>query len=127
MLKLLTQANQMDVSDVCLYIATRGGGSFQSWCDVYHDNDIKIYYISKVIGGIDANISIGTGEYNDGTLFREALTNEKWDIIITDTQSLSVPYYEDWKGSGDDGYLNEFLLSLSIMLRGTVSRHANTE
>ena len=48
MLKLLTKANQMDVSDMCLYIATRGGGSFQSWCDVYHDNDIKIYYISKV-------------------------------------------------------------------------------
>ena len=109
MLKLLTQTNQMDVSDVCLYKATRGSGSFKSWYNLYYDNDNHTYNISKVLGGINANISTGTGEPNDGTLFREALTNEKWDIIIIHQVSNYAPYYEQWQGNGKGGYLNELL------------------
>ena len=109
MLKLLTQTNQMDVSDVCLYKATRGSGSFKSWYNLYYDNDNNTYTISKVLGGINANISTGTGEPNDGTLFREALSNEKWDIIIIHQRSNFAPYYEQWQGDGNGGYLNEFL------------------
>ena len=109
MLKLLTQANQMDVSDMCLYKATRSGGSFKNWFDIYHDNYHHEYKISKVLGGIKANISIGRGEPNDGALFREILTNEEWDIIIIHQVSIYAPYYEQWKGTGEDGYLNEYL------------------
>lgn len=109
MLKLLTQANQMDVSDVCLYSANRGSGSFKSWYNLYYDNDNKTYTISKVLGGINANISTGRGDSNDGTLFREALTNEKWDIIIIHQVSNYAPYYEQWQGNGKGGYLNELL------------------
>jgi hypothetical protein len=109
MLKLLTKVNQMDVSDMCLYVAIRGGGSFKSWYDVYHDSDHKTYYISKVIGGINANISTGTGEPNDGALFREVLTNETWDIIIINPHPKYAPYYDKWKETEDYGCLNEFL------------------
>lgn len=109
MLKLLTKANHMDVSDMCLYKATRGGASFKNWYDIYHDHDNYEYTISKVLGGIKANISTGTGEPNDGTLFREALTNEVWDIIIIHQKSNYAPYYEQWTGTGVGGYLNEFL------------------
>ena len=109
MLKLLTQANQMDVSDMCLYKATRGSGSFKSWYYIYHDNDNHKYSISKVLGGIKANISTGTGEPNDGALFREALTGEKWDIILIHQLSTYAPYYDKWKGTGNEGYLNELL------------------
>lgn len=109
MLKLLTQANQMDVSDVCLYRANRGSGSFKSWSDIYHDNDHQTYTISKVLGGINANISTGTGKPNDGALFREALTDEKWDIIVIHQRSNYAPYYEQWKGTEAGGYLNELL------------------
>jgi hypothetical protein len=62
-----------------------------------------------VLGGIKANISTGTGEANDGALFREALTNEEWDIIIIHQVSIYAPYYEQWKGTGEGGYLNELL------------------
>lgn len=109
MLKLLTKANQMDVSDMCLYTAIRGGGSFKNWYDLYHDNDDHRYTISKVLGGIKAKISTGKGESKDGTLFREALTNEEWDIIIIHQYSKYAPYYEQWTGTGAGGYLNEFL------------------
>ena len=109
LLKLLTKANQMDVSDVCLYSARRGSGSFRNWYDIYHDNDDHTYSISKVLGGINANISTGTGEPNDGALFREALTDEKWDIIVIHQRSNYAPYYDKWKGTGNEGYLNELL------------------
>lgn len=109
MLKLLTKSNQMDVSDMCLYRVSRGSGSFKNWYDIYFDNDLSSYAISKVLGGINANISTGTGEPKDGTLFRKALTNEEWDIIIIHQFSKYAPYYEQWKGTGAGGYLNELL------------------
>ena len=94
MLQILIKANQMDVSDMCLYKAYRGGGSFKNWYDIYHDNDASSFTIGKVIGGIDANISTGKGTSKDGTLLREALTNEKWDVIIIHQYSKYAPYYE---------------------------------
>ena len=109
MLQLLTKANQMDLSDMCLYQAVMGGGSFKTWYNIYHDNGKSTFFISKVIGGIDANISTGTSNPYDGTLFREALTNEEWDIILIHQVSTYAPYYEQWKGTESGGYLNEFL------------------
>lgn len=108
-LLLLTKSNKMDVTDMCIYKATRGNGSYKAWYNIWHDNDVSSYTISKVIGGIDAKISTGKGAAKDGTLFREALTNEEWDIVIIHQYSKYAPYYEQWNGSGDGGYLNEFL------------------
>lgn len=62
LLSLIVRASGSDVSDMCLYKATRGGGSFKNWYDRYYDNDIETsnYSIVKVLGGIKANISTGT-------------------------------------------------------------------
>ena len=109
MLPKITAASGSDISDMCLYKAIRSSGSFKSWYDLYHDNDNQTYTISKVMGGIDANITTGSGEAGDGSLFREALENEKWDIIIMHQRSNYAPYYDDWNTTGNDGYLKEFL------------------
>lgn len=79
MLPLIVRASGSDVSDMCLYKATRGGGSFKNWYDRYYDNEIESsnYSIVKVLGGIKANITGGTERGATGTLFRECLENEK--------------------------------------------------
>lgn len=109
MLPLIVKASGADVSDMCLYKAIRGGASFKNWYDIFYDKDLSSYRINKVIGGMEANITIGEGRANDGTLFREALMQEKWDIIIIHQVSSYAPYYEQWTGKGNGGYLNELL------------------
>jgi hypothetical protein len=82
MLPLIASMSGSDLSDMCLYRAVRGGASFKNWYDRYYDKDNYKYSISKVLGGINAAITTGAGEGTDGSLFREALEKEKWDIII---------------------------------------------
>lgn len=112
LLKQIARASGSDLSDLCLYKATRGGGSFKSWYDRYYDNDDHAYSIDKVLGGINANVTTGTWEGTDGSRFREALENETWDLIIIHQNSSYAPYYEQWGGTGLGGYLNEFLALL---------------
>lgn len=109
LLPRIAAASGADLSDMCLYKAIRGGATFKNWYDRYYDNDNANYSISKVLGGIDANITTGSGIGNDGTLFREALTNEQWDIIIIHQYSLYAPYYEQWNTLTKGGYLSELL------------------
>ena len=109
MLPLIVKNSGSDLSDMCLYKAIRGGASFKNWYDIYYDNDNAKYTISKVLGGIDAAITTGTGEGTDGSLFREALENEEWDIIIIHQYSKYAPYFEEWGTTNAGGYLNEFL------------------
>jgi len=109
MLSLIAKASGADLSDMCLYKATRGSGSFKNWYDRYFDNDDHSYSINKVLGGIKANITTGRGDGTDGALFRETLQNEKWDIIIIHQYSIYAPYYEEWGTTGNGGYLNELL------------------
>ena len=109
----IAAASCSDISDLCLYKATRSSGSFKNWYDIYHDQDNgTTYTISKVLGGIDANITTGNGEAGDGSLFREALENEKWDIIIIHQMSTYAPYYAEWNTTGKGGYLKELLAIL---------------
>ena len=109
LLPLIAKASGADLSDMCLYKAIRGGGSFKNWYDIYHDNDNYTYSISKVLGGLKASVTTGTGNANDGTLFREALQKEKWDIIIIHQVSTYAPYYDEWRTSNAGGYLNELI------------------
>lgn len=109
MLPMIVKASGADVSDMCLYKAIRGGASFKNWYDIFYDKDPSSYSIKKVIGGMEANITIGEGRANDGALFREALMQEKWDLIIIHQVSSYAPYYDQWKGKGNGGYLNELL------------------
>lgn len=110
LLPLIVDASGSDVSNICLYKATRSGGSLKSWYDVYCDKDTAhTYRIEKVLGGLNANVSTGIGDKGDGSLFRKLLTDEQWDIIIIHQMSTYAPYYEKWTGSGLGGYLNELL------------------
>ena len=109
MLSQLVKASKTNVSDMCLYKATKSFGSFKNWYDIYNDTCNGSYNISKVLGGIKANIRTGKGEAMDGSLFREALTNESWDLIIVHHYSSYAPYYDLWQGDGAGGYLNELL------------------
>ena len=99
----------VDVSDMCLYKAIRGGASFWNWYNIYSDSDPYNYHISKVLGGLKANVSEGSCEPYDGSLFREALTGEQWDVIIIHQYSAYATSYDQWFGNGRDGYLTELL------------------
>ena len=109
MLSLIVKASGSDVSDMCLYKALRSSGSFKNWYDRYYDNDNYDYSISKVLGGINAKIKTGKESGTNGTLFRECLEKEKWDIIIIHQVSNYAPYYDKWLTSTSSGYLIELL------------------
>ena len=111
LLGLIAEASGSDLSDMCIYQAIRASGSFKAWYNRYHgiDNYEGGYKISKVLGGIDANITTGEEKGTACSLFREALDNEQWDIIIIHQVSDYAPYYEEWCTTDDGGYLNEFL------------------
>lgn len=99
-----------DVGDMCIYRTMRAGGTYKLWYDIYHDKDLEYDYdVEKVCGGIDANIATGHGVAGDGSLFRQVLTEEQWDIIFIQQGSAYAPYYELWRGNGSGGYLNELL------------------
>lgn len=109
LLPLIAQHSGADLSNICLYRCTRGNGSFKSWYDVYNDNDVTTYNISKVLGDLPANIQTGTGEAGDGKLFRDVLSNEKWDLIIIHQLSTYAPYYSKWNNNSNAGYLDELI------------------
>lgn len=104
----LIGAAGLDVSDMCLYKATRASGSFKTWTDTYYDKDTQDYSVDKVCGGINANIT-GTHGPRDGSLFRSAIRDNEWDLILIHQVSQYAPYYEDWSGSGSGGYLNDLI------------------
>ncbi len=97
-----------DLSNICLYKATRGSGSFKSWCDIYNNKDDQYYWVSKVLGGLYARVYTGKGMPHNGLLFKELLSTERWDLIIIQPVSGEAPYYENWQ-SDADGDLEDFL------------------
>lgn len=104
----LVKASGIDVSDMCLYRTMRGGASFKSWYDCYHDQDNAAYSIHKVVGGITANIS-GTAAANNGEQFRNTLINNDWDLIIIHQVSQYAPYYDKWEENSNAGYLSKLI------------------
>jgi len=109
-LPLIAKASKVDLSTMCLYQCYRSEGSFKNWVDIYNDNDIEnTYSISKVIGGLSANVQTGKGEAGDGKLFRDVLTKENWDLIIIHQVSTYAPYYSEWNNNDATGYLDELI------------------
>ncbi len=104
----LIESAGIDVSDMCLYTAVRGGASFKNWCDVYNDKDTTGYSIDKKFGGIDADIS-GSNTGGVGEKFRNTLINNEWDLIIIHQVSSYAPYYDMWEENSPAGYLSQFI------------------
>lgn len=110
LLPLIANASMADLSTMCLYKCDRGGASFKNWVDIYNDKDsTKTYTIKKVLGGLPTNVQTGVGKAGEGELFRKALTNETWDIIIIHQYSLYAPYYSEWNTNSAAGYLAELV------------------
>ena len=110
LLPLIARASKADLSTMCLYHCYRGGGSFKNWVDIYNDKDTKnTYSITKVVGGLSANVQKGMGEAGDGKLFRDVLTKETWDLIIIHQVSTYAPYYSKWNNNNAAGYLDELI------------------
>ena len=106
----IVKGTEADVSDLCIYRMMLSSASFKDWYDTYNDIDIHLdYRIEKVVGGIDASIATGEGKAGDGSLFRQALSGEQWDIIFIQPDPFSAPYYEQWTNHDANGYLNELL------------------
>ena len=104
----ITQASGIDVSDMCLYKAIRGGASFKNWYDVYHDSDSTSYTVSKILGGLSATIE-GNVAANNGERFRNTLISNKWDLIIIHQVSTYAPYFDRWEEDSNAGYLSKFI------------------
>lgn len=111
LLERIAIASGSDLSDMCIYQAIRASGSFKTWYDRYYgiDNYARGYKISKVLGGIDADITTGEEMGTDCSLFKNALDHEQWDIIIINQVSDYAPYYEEWLTTSEGGYLDEFM------------------
>ena len=109
LLPLIAKASKADLSTMSLYQCCRDGGSFKNWIDIYNDNDTKSYSITKVFGGLSANVQTGKGKAGEGKLFRDVLTNETWDLVIIHQVSTYAPYYSRWNDNNAAGYLDELI------------------
>ena len=104
-------------SDYSLYKITRGASSYKSWVDCYNDRDTKKYALSKLVGKDIEGLSRANGEIGDGSLFRSVLETG-WDLIIIHQRSNYATDYDSWLGTGDAGYLKEYI---------EILRHANPD
>lgn len=92
-----------------LYWANRGSASFKSWVDIYYDRDVNQNTIRYCAGDSIEGVTSGTAEAGDGSLFREALKNGKWDLILIHQRSSYATNYDSWDGSTNAGYLKELI------------------
>lgn len=92
-----------------LYRAVRGSASFKSWVDTYNDEDTKEYSIRQICGPAIPNVTCGSGNIGDGHLFRQALKNGKWDLILIHQYSSFSTDFEAWNGNGKKGNLKELI------------------
>ena len=101
--------SEVSLEDMCFYKIVRGGASFLDWCNIYSDSDDQPYYFRHVVGGKKVEVSALDGKPRDGSLFREVLSKFDWDIIFIHQVSTYAPYYAQWDGYGEGGYLNVLL------------------
>lgn len=103
----IVQAAGIDL-DFSLYRAFRPSGSFKSWVDCWNDDDTREYSIDFCTGTAISGVA-GYGSAGNGTLFRKALQDVKWDIILIHQVSNYSNDYNLWEGRGDGGYLRELI------------------
>lgn len=112
----IIEATGMDDSDFCLWTVIRSNGSFKSWYDCYEDRDtLREYYLTKKAGNLPVGLRNSKGEKGDGSVFRSALSDVQWDLIVIHPVSTAAPYYSQWHSHDNSGYLEELL--------GIVRRH----
>lgn len=92
-----------------LYKAIRSGGSFKNWVDTYNDIDTEGNYLKHVAGDTVDGISTGNSAAGDGSRFRNALQNCKWDLILIHQVSTYATDFDSWNGKTNAGYLKEFI------------------
>lgn len=108
-LPYLVEQLGVEVDDFCLYKAIMGGASFRNWYQAYKDLNSASYKVSKVIGNLEANVTEGSCSAYDGSLFRQLLREETWDVIIVHQVSRYATDYEGWWKQSATGYLGELL------------------
>ena len=91
-----------------LYKAVRGSASFDTWLDCYNDSDNASYSITHTAGKVLEGVA-ASGQANDGSAFRNALTAVDWDIIIIHQVSNYSPYYYAMTANAFYGKLYEFV------------------
>lgn len=105
-LKDIANASGSDISDMCIYRILRSSSGFKHWCDIYNDKDVYEYYFAKELGGISSTVKQGKGDAGDGSLFRQVLTDDTWDLILIQPVSTEAADYDKWES---DGYLAQLL------------------
>ena len=105
-LKDIANASGSDISDMCIYRILRSSSGFKHWCDIYNDKDVYEYYFAKELGGLSSTVKQGKGDAGDGSLFRQVLTDDEWDLILIQPVSTEAADYDKWES---DGYLAQLL------------------
>lgn len=104
----MVQRAGINTRDMCLYKCNRGGGSFSTFIDCWNDNDVKGYYVSKILGGITLPIA-SSATPNDGSNIRKVFTDCKWDVIVIQQVSNYSHKYEFWNQNHAGGHLPELI------------------
>lgn len=105
----IISADGLPTTGYSLYRYLRAGSSFKTIVECYNDSDVQTYSINKIIGDTISGVQTGTAEAGDGTLFRQALNNCEWDLILIHQVSDYANDYSLWFGDGDGGYLKELI------------------
>lgn len=92
-----------------LYKAIRSGSSFKHWVDTYNDLDTLDNAVARLAGDTLSEVTTGARGAGDGSLFRGALQNGKWDLILIHQVSTYATDFESWNGNTDAGYLKELI------------------
>lgn len=92
-----------------LYKAYRGGASFKNWVDTYNDCDSRFNTINFVAGDKIEGITTAHCPANDGSIFRNALQNGKWDLILIHQASQYATDFTGWDGNTEKGQLKELV------------------
>ena len=105
----LIEAAGIGTDTFSIYKATVGGGSFKKWYDIYNDEG-EAYAIGKVAGKTLDGIATGQAPAGDGSSFRAALSNARWDIVVVQHASAYLTDYDSWSSTtGAGGYMTLFL------------------
>lgn len=104
----LKNNKDLDDSKMSFSFAYRGGASYKNWFNIFHNADSSSYYIKKMFGGLEETFTGNCGA-KQGDCFRNALKNHKFNLIIIHQVSTYSGAYDGWEGTGDDGYLKEFI------------------
>lgn len=108
----------IDISNMCFYTCARGGGSFKTFYDSWHNQDtyggttepMCHYGVNKLFGGLSQPITGADALAKMHSCFTDA----KWDMIIIHQVSTYSGNYDIWEGNTDGGYLKEFIRIIKL-------------